>query len=102
MTLSLPLDTLPNAGTSHGIIGPLPAPGPRLTLFRLVGLALVSPPGHGHQPVSPGRPRDRSGLWLRNAAAGLGVLSSIPKVLLVTRRQPGAGPGRGGGQHLIG
>ena len=30
-----------------------------------------------------------------------GVLSGIPIVLFVTRRQPGAGPGRGGGQHLI-
>ena len=29
-------------------------------------------------------------------------LSSIPEVLLVTRRQPGAGPGRGGTQQLIG
>ena len=29
-------------------------------------------------------------------------LSAIPKVLFVTRRQPGAGPGGGGGQHLIG
>ena len=29
-------------------------------------------------------------------------LSGIPEVLLVTRGQPGAGPGRGGGQHLIG
>jgi hypothetical protein len=29
-------------------------------------------------------------------------LSSIPEVLLVTPRQPGAGPGRGGIQHLIG
>ena len=28
-------------------------------------------------------------------------LSGIPIILLVTRRQPGAGPGRGGGQHLI-
>ncbi len=32
----------------------------------------------------------------------LPVLSGIPEVLLVTRRQPGAGPGRGGSQHLIG
>jgi hypothetical protein len=29
-------------------------------------------------------------------------LSAIPEVLLVTRRLPWAGPGRGGGQHLIG
>jgi hypothetical protein len=31
-----------------------------------------------------------------------GRLSAIPEVLLVTRRQPWAGPGRGGIQHLIG
>ena len=84
MTLSLPLVTLPDAGTSHGIVGPLPAPGPRLTLFRPVGLALVSPPGHGHQPVSPGRSRDRSGLWLRNAAAGLGVLAAAAAAVSFT------------------
>jgi hypothetical protein len=28
-------------------------------------------------------------------------LSGIPKVLFVTRWQPGAGPGRGHGQHLV-
>jgi hypothetical protein len=28
-------------------------------------------------------------------------LSGIPKVLFVTGWQPGAGPGRGGSQHLI-
>ena len=31
----------------------------------------------------------------------LAELSGIPKVLFVTWREPGAGPGRGGGQHLI-
>ena len=30
------------------------------------------------------------------------LLSGIPEVLLVTRRQPWAGPGRGGIQHLTG
>jgi len=30
----------------------------------------------------------------------LDLLSGIPEVLLVTRGQPGAGPGRGGGEHL--
>ena len=44
--------------------------------FRPVGIALVSLPGHGGQPASPGRLRDRSGLWLRNAAAGLCVLAA--------------------------
>ena len=32
----------------------------------------------------------------------LAALSGIPEVLFVTRRQPGAGPGRGGGEHLAG
>jgi hypothetical protein len=32
----------------------------------------------------------------------IGWLSGIPKVLFVTRWQPGAGPGGGGGKHLIG
>jgi hypothetical protein len=32
---------------------------------------------------------------------GTAVLSGIPEVLLVTGRQPGAGPGRGGVEHLI-
>jgi putative drug exporter of the RND superfamily len=36
------------------------------------------------------------------ARQGFGVLSGIPEVLLVTRRQPGACPGCGGGQHLCG
>jgi len=84
MTLSLPLVTLPDPGTGHGIIGPLPTPGPRLTLFGPVGLALVSPPGHGNQPTPPGRPRDRSGLWLRNAAAGLGVLAAAAAAVSFT------------------
>ncbi len=35
-------------------------------------------------------------------AALRSMLSSIPKVLFVTRWQPGAGPGGGGSQHLIG
>jgi hypothetical protein len=30
------------------------------------------------------------------------LLSGIPKVLFVTGRQPGAGPGRGGIKHLAG
>jgi len=37
--------------------------------------------------------------FLRSARAVW--LSGIPKVLFVTRWQPGAGPGGGGGQHLV-
>ena len=53
--------------------------------FRPVGLALVSLPGHGGQPAPrPGRLKDRSGLWLRNAAAGLGVLAAAAAAVSFT------------------
>ena len=83
MTLSLPLVTLPDAGTGQDMVGRPPAPGPRLLLFRPVGIALVSLPGHGGQPASPGL-RDRSGLWLRNAAAGLCVLAAAAAAVSFT------------------
>jgi len=38
---------------------------------------------------------------LLSVEEALRELSGIPKVLLVTRRQPGAGPGGGGGQQLV-
>ena len=84
MTLSIPLVTLLDAGTGPDPAGRLPAPRPRLALSRPISLALVSPPGHGRQPASPGRSRDRSGLWLRNAAAGLGVLASAAAAVSFT------------------
>jgi hypothetical protein len=45
---------------------------------------LVSPPGHGSQPIPPGRPADRSGLWLRNAGTGLGVLAAAAAAVSFT------------------
>ncbi len=84
MTLSLPFVPLPGAGTGQAMTGRLPAPGPRLLLFHPGSLALVSPPGHGNQPAPPGRPKDRSGLWLRNAAAGLGVLAAAAAAVSFT------------------
>ena len=84
MTISIPLVTLPAAGTGQDITGCRPAPGLRLAPSRLVGLAFVSLPGHGSQP-SPSRwPKDRSGLWLRNAAAGLGVLAAAAATVSFT------------------
>ena len=47
-------------------------------------MALVSLPGHGDQPAAPGRLKDRSGLWLRNAAAGLGVLAGAAAAVSFT------------------
>ena len=84
MTISIPLVTLPDTGTGQDITGRLPAPGLRLALSRPAVLALVSLPGHGSQPAPPGRPRDRSGLWLRNAAAGLGVLAAAAAAVSFT------------------
>ncbi len=84
MTISIPLVTLPDAGTGQDVTGRLPAPGLRLALSRPAVLALVSLPGLGSQPAPPGRPRDRSGLWLRNAAAGLGVLAAAAAAVSFT------------------
>ena len=66
------------------------------------------PPGSkNRRPAPPPRRRqnDEEGAHAQGKARTHrlnGKLSGIPEVLLVTRRQPGAGPGRGGGQHLIG
>jgi hypothetical protein len=76
MTLPIPLVPLPAAGA-----GQPPAPGPVLILTRPPGLALATLPGHGRQP---GPPDDRSGLWLRNAAAGLGVLAAAAAAVSFT------------------
>ena len=84
MTPSLSLATLPDAGTGHDITRPLPVPSPRLAPFHLISLALVSPPGQGNQPGPPGRSKDRSGQWLRNAAAGLGILAAAAATVSFT------------------
>ena len=68
MTLPIPLVPVPAAGA-----GQPPPPGPVLILTRPPGLALAILSDPGRQP---GPPDDRSGLWLRNAAAGLGVLAA--------------------------
>jgi hypothetical protein len=41
-------------------------------------------PGHGSQPAPPRWSRDRSGLWLRNAAAGLCVLAAAAAAVSFT------------------
>ncbi len=74
--MTLPLVTLPGAGA-----GPPPAPGAVLILTCPPGLALATRPVHGRQPAPPD---DRSGLWLRNAAAGLGVLAAAAATVSFT------------------
>jgi len=83
MTLSIPF-TRPGTGTGPEITGRRPAPGQQLACPRLPVLALVGPPGHGSQPAPPERPADHSGLWLRNAAAGLGVLAAAAAAVSFT------------------
>jgi hypothetical protein len=76
MTLPIPLVPVPAAGADQP-----PPPGPVLILTRPPGLvlAVLSDPGR-----QPGPPDDRSGLWLRNAAAGLGVLAAAAAVVSFT------------------
>jgi hypothetical protein len=76
MTIPISLAALPSAGTGQHITGYTVMPGPRLALSRPAALALASAPGHGSQPAPPRWPEDRSGLWLRNAAAGLCLLAA--------------------------
>jgi hypothetical protein len=74
-------------------IPPVPFPGTRQDLTGrplTSGLVLIMShptapaPGHGRQPTSPHWLRDRSGLWLRNAAAGLCVLAAAAAAVSFT------------------
>ncbi|MGD0246947.1 MAG: DUF2637 domain-containing protein [Streptosporangiaceae bacterium] len=74
MTLPIPLTPLRGTGPGR----------PALLLLAVTGQpdpAPVSPPGHHPEPLPP---RDPSGLWLRNAAAGLGVLAAAAAAVSFT------------------
>ena len=75
MTVPIPLPTLTGAGTSRDIGDRPRTPSAVLIVSRAGGPALTRTAGHGSQPTPPGWRRDRSGLWLRNAAAGLFLLA---------------------------
>ncbi len=80
MTLAIPAVTFPSAGTGRDITGHAPASGLLVIMAGPVG----PPPGSGSQPVPPRWSRDRSGLWLRNAAAGLCVLAAAAAAVSFT------------------
>jgi hypothetical protein len=80
MTVAIPAVTFPSAGTSRAMTGHPPASG---LLVIMAGPATPAP-GPGGQPVPPRWSRDRSGLWLRNAAAGLGVLAGAAAAVSFT------------------
>ena len=72
MTVAIPAVTLPGAGTSRDMTGHLPTSG----LLVIISRSAAPGSGHGSQPAPPRWSKDRSGLWLRNAAAGLCVLAA--------------------------
>jgi len=60
--------------------GHLPTSGLLVIMARPVAPA----PGHSSQPAPPGWSKDRSGLWLRHAAAGLCVLAAAAATVSFT------------------
>jgi hypothetical protein len=80
MTVAIPAVTFPSAGTGRDITGH----GPASSLLVIMAGPVAPPPGSGSQPVPPRWSRDRSGLWLRNAAAGLCVLAAAAAVVSFT------------------
>jgi hypothetical protein len=80
MTVSIPPITLPGTGTDPDLAGRPPTSGLVLIMSRPTAPA----PGHGRQPAPPRWSGDRSGLWLRNAAAGLCVLAAAAAAVSFT------------------
>jgi hypothetical protein len=75
MTIAIPAVPFPAAGTGQDITGHPPAPGL---------LVIMAGPAPGRQPAPPRWPGDRSGWWLRNAAAGLCVLAAAAAAVSFT------------------
>jgi hypothetical protein len=71
MTVSIPPVTFPGTGTSRELTGRRLSSG----LVLIMSRPAAPTPGYGRQPAPPRWPGDRSGPWLRNAAAGLCVLA---------------------------
>jgi hypothetical protein len=80
MTLAIPAVTFPGARTGRDITGHAPASG----LLVIMAGPVAPPPGPGSQPVPPRWSKDRSDLWLRNAAAGLCVLAAAAAAVSFT------------------
>jgi len=80
MTISIPRATFPGTGTGRDLTGGPSASG----LVLIMSRPTVPATGHGRQPAPPSWPRDRSGLWLRNAAAGLCVLAATAAAVSFT------------------
>ena len=80
MTVAIPAVTFPGARTGRDMTGQRPASG----LLVIMAGPVVPPPGSGSQPVPARWSRDRSGPWMRNAAAGLCVLAAAAAAVSFT------------------
>ena len=80
MTVAIPAVTFPGGGTGRDMTGHRPASG----LLVIMARPVAPTPGPGSQPLPPRWSRDRSGLWLRNAAAGLCVLAAAAAAVSFT------------------
>jgi hypothetical protein len=80
MTVSIPSVRFPAAGNGRNMTGRLVTSG----LVLIMSRPAAPVPGHGSHPVPPSWSRDRSGLWLRNAAAGLCVLAAAAAAVSFT------------------
>ena len=72
--------TFPGARTGRDMTGHPLASG----LVLIMSRPAAPDSGHGSQPAPPRWSRDRSGLWLRNAAAGLCVLAAAAAAVSFT------------------
>jgi hypothetical protein len=80
MTVSIPPLTFPGTGTGRHLTSRPLTSG----LVLIMSGPLPPPPGHGGQPPSPACFKDRSGMWLRNAAAGLCILAAAAAAVSFT------------------
>jgi hypothetical protein len=80
MTVAIPPVVIPARGTGRDMTGHSVSSG----LVLIMSRPAVPAPGHGQQPAQPRWPDDRSGLWLRNAAAGLCVLAAAAAAVSFT------------------
>ena len=83
MTISIPSVPFPAAGTGRDMTGRLVT----CDLVMIMSGPAAPPPGQGRQPAPPGWPGDRSGVWLRNAAAGLCVLAAAAAAVSFTAQE---------------
>ena len=80
MTVAIPAVTFPGTGPGRDLTGHPPTPG----LLVIMARPAAPAPGPGRQPAPPRWPGDRSGLWLRNAAAGLCILAAAAAAVSFT------------------